>query len=241
MKTHITAFFILLGFSFPTWGNNCEFSGEVHPKTKTAEVREVYQLSCQWFTENFSVKIDPDIVLNNVYYISSWDSLTEVSLEDTIGLVGLLVNGKDKYKNNIYLNLNLTENFFDKSKVVEKSILFHEIIHFFVKAANWTDDPKEIKNLYKNMSLHEAFAFFAQNEYIKTVTNGEKELLDYCDCNKEEISAETPFVTVSGMLEKFDFDKFLHNGILFFSENTDAKYQRLVKQQYPTFSFRFHH
>ena len=239
MKIRYIIFFTLLIFSFPVWGNDCKFSGEVHPKTKTAEVREVYEMACLWFTKNFLVKIDPDITLNHVYYIDSWDSVTELSLGDTTGLAGLLFDVKDKHKNNIYLNIK--KNPFDKGTVVENSIVFHEIIHFFVKASNWSDDPKEIRKLYKNMSLHEAFAYFAQNEYIKMVTNGEKELLDYCDCEKEKISKGTHFIFVSEMLQMFDYDKFLYNGILFFSNDAEEKYKKLITKKYPAFSFRAFH
>ena len=124
-------FFISLFFSFIAYADDCKFSGKVHPEYKTTEVSDLYTQACIWFLNNFDVILDPEIVLNNVYYIKSWDEIVlnykHLNYEN---LYGIFYIYKDKHINDIYFN-TMEKNVFQKNDIVDKSILYHELIHFF--------------------------------------------------------------------------------------------------------------
>ena len=109
---------------------------------------------------------------------------------------------------------------------------------FLIKAANWYDDEKKLNNIYKNMAIHEGFVYFAQNEYIKRATEGEKGLLDYLISDKEPKGPITKrvinFTESSEVLQMMKYDLYLFNAIYFFKEDTKTKYQNIIKGHYPS-------
>ena len=93
----ILLFQISPGFSEIKANDDCTFTGKVHPQTKYQEVAELYHFSCNWFTTNFNITFDPEIVLNNVYYVENWDNVHLVKQKQkNANLAGLFYHITDK-------------------------------------------------------------------------------------------------------------------------------------------------
>ena len=53
----------------------CEFKAKVIPKEKTEKIKAIYKETCEWFIQVFQAVPSPDIPLNDVKFVESWNSI----------------------------------------------------------------------------------------------------------------------------------------------------------------------
>ena len=66
-------------FSHP---DPCEFKAKVTPKEKTEKVGAIYRETCEWFIHVFQAIPSPDIPLDDIKFVESWDSVPYVGNTD---------------------------------------------------------------------------------------------------------------------------------------------------------------
>ena len=169
--------FFLSFFSFFSFAEVCVFKGKVHPESKYEEVSNLYKLSCDWFISKFMSSPDPEIVLTDVYYINKWSEVEFAEGRPSNILYGAFFKSKEKNTNVIYLELSKKAPYI-KTDILDQSILFHELIHYFVKAASF---DKLKHNNDSDRAMHEAMAYYAQDQFIQIMTEGKKTLFDFFD------------------------------------------------------------
>ena len=235
--THYTIMkkFIILHLSIfipLSFADVCTFKGKVHPESKYEEVSNLYTFSCEWFISHFESYPDPDIILNNVHYIDNWNSMDFIK-DEKENLYGVFHNMKDEDVNTIYLELSKKEAY-KESEIVNKSILFHEFIHFFIKAASFNKiDAEEI-----NLTMYESITYYAQDQFIQIITKGEKTLLDFLEnINKEpKLIKPQSFLQMAFILQLMNYKGFLFNSIEFFKTDTIKKYNSLINGDYEKYN-----
>ena len=215
---------------FSAGEQDCVFQGRVHPENHYKEVSKLYRESCEWFVETFDVTFDPEIVLNNVYYILDWSEVPFVQPYDE--LYGIFNKVEDKSVNDIYFRM-ADQGAYIRSHIINRSIVVHEMVHFFIKKAHFEQNMEN--GAYENVPMFEAFVYWAQDRYIKSVTNGQLGLLDYM---KEEAGKAfpllDPFPRVSYRLYMgHNLKMFVHNAIQWFEKDPKGRYQQLINGDFP--------
>ena len=218
-------------FAFSSFAEVCVFKGNVHPASKYKEVSSLYKLSCEWFVSHFKSYPDPDIVLTDVYYIDNWDSVKWITNRPPGILYGAFYKAKERDINVIYLELS-EKAAYKKTDIIDRSFLFHEFIHYFIKAANF-DELKN--NNSTDLPIHEAIAYYAQDQFIQMMTEGEKTFFDFFN---PMLKDQIIFISVHsfpGFAYRLYTNKpgsFMLNAIEYFKTNPVEKYNMLINGSY---------
>ena len=219
-------------FVFSSFAEMCIFKGKVHPENKYEEVSNLYKLSCEWFISHFESYPDPEIVLTDVYYIDNWDSVLFINGRPSGILYGYFHKFREKKNTNIiYLELSEKEAF-KKADILNQSFLFHELIHYFIKAANF---EKLSNNNYSDAPMHEAIAYYAQDQFIQIITKGEKALFDFFDLMLKDQLVSTgihSFPGLADMLYTWKPGSFILGAIKYFESGVLDKYNMLINGSY---------
>ena len=213
------------------YSNECVFQGMVHPAKKTETVKKLYNLACNFYIDVFDATLNQKIKLNNVYYIENWENL-DYAPNDNDDLHGLFYDREDLLVNDIYINTNSLTSAFTHDEIVEKSIIFHELIHFFIKSANF--EYLSENKIDRNGLMEEIISYWAQNKYIETITKGRNNIMDYIlDTNKEKnFVLKDNFIYISYLLYIISWKKFVYNAIYFLNNNTKKKYNMMINNKY---------
>ena len=229
---YIIIIVILLVVHFKAYSseNECVFQGTVHPVEKTETIKELYNIACRFFINNFDAKLNPEIKLNNVYYIESWKILD--FLPDDFEGYGLFYTANELTRNDIYIKTNETGLFKDKKdKIANQSVVFHELIHFFIKSASFEHFLKN--DIVRNGVIEEVLCYWSQNKYVQMVTEGKNNLMDYIipDNEKFVLSDDLP----TGFYVRYVFSKksLIYNSIHFINNDIKEKYNKFINGEYP--------
>lgn len=206
---------------------NCDFSGTVHSKEKQQELEELYNYTCEWFADTFKISYDPAIILENVFYVNSWDEVDPLGKEDLQKLWGYFsMDLSEKGNNNIYLINSTDDTPFENSDFVAKSFLFHELIHFFVKKSSF----ETIKNARFNEGMHETIAYWSQNQYVEMITDNT--LIDYLKNKKEKCEISELFTRMATTFFGANVNKFICQAIHFLDEHRLEKFNNITNGWY---------
>ena len=216
---------------------NCVFSGKVHPEEKRPEVEELYSHTCKWFADTFDVSYDPSIVLDSVSYEipSDAESLKEKDRKEGIPLrfYGHFEDSLTKELDNITVK-SYTENpFLEENEFLNKSTLVHELVHFFIKKSSF----EIMKDAEFNVAMHEAIAFWSQNQYLQI--NAGHELMDYMENKKEKYELSKNFPAMAEAFLIAAGDLFLYEAVHFLDEDRITKFNKIVSGKYKKRSFSF--
>ena len=216
---------------------NCDFSGEVYPKEKEEEVKEMYTYTCQWFADVFEVSYDPSITLNSVSYEFYPDNIESLKDKNTPArFFGHFDKPLEKEINDIQVITYPGDTVMEEDEYLQKSILLHELIHFFTKKSSF----EIMKDIELNIAMHEVITFWSQNQYIKMKTG--KKLTDYMEDKKEEyVSLDPSFISMAEVFLVVAPEKFLHQAIHFLDEDRIGRFNKIVGGQYKNRSFSFRH
>ncbi len=238
---------ILLAFCCKAYSNECIFQAKVHSPDKMEatkelyeETKELYNIACRFFIDTFGTKLDPKISLNNVYYVGDWKVLDilDINMPFPDTLHGLFYNSRDPKVNDLYINTSFlysVSSLLRPEKVVEQSIVFHEIIHFLTKSAIF-EYVLETK-IDRNFLLEEALCYWSQNKYIEMATSGRKNMMDYVTSDTEGLVLSENFPSNLPSLITFSWEKTVYNSIHFFNGDTKEKYNKFVNNEYPMLFF----
>ena len=215
-------------FAKPLPKSACVFQGRAHPETKQEETARLYSLICQWFLTHFNVTFDPEIILNNVYYIDSWDEVEFVTIPGNSVQHGLFHHITNKYINDIYFLEGETPVYDTQDDIINQSIIVHEMVHFFTKKAAF--DSIIANKVYKNHPIIEAFTYWAQDQFVQYATQGRHRLVDYMSEVTGNATAVTftPFPDVSYLLYRSNYKGFVYNAVLWIGRNPAEKYQAIM-------------
>ncbi len=201
----------------------------MEPSEKTDTVKELYSMACRFFIETFGAALNPKIRLNNVRYIDDWSVVSAVSgesEEENERTHGIFVGWGEITTNDIYVNTNNIGKNFIEGEIAENSVLFHELIHFFVKSANFEHFLEN--EITRDVPMEEALSYWSQNKYVETVTGG-LDLMDYILPEDEDISITEHFPYISFfMFNSPGWRRFVHNSIHFFNDDPKEEYNRAV-------------
>ena len=215
----------------------CLFEGTVHPSEKTEIVKDIYQTTCLFFVKKFSIQLNPEIKLNNVFFVEDWNNVDFINYKDD-SLHAVFYSPIDLSVNDIYIKWNpefISQDFnllFDEdAEIIESSIIAHEIVHFLFKSSNF-EYRKRNGIVVKNFTMEETLAYWFQNEYIKIKTGNN--LMDYISTNISEFKTydDEGFVEVAILLYQMAWDRFVHSSIDFINRNTTEKYKNILDNKY---------
>ena len=169
-------------FHFKAYSNECVFQGVVEPSEKTDTIKELYGIACHFFLETFGAKLNPKIKLNSVRYIDDWSL---VSNDDESTTHGMFIGWETPEINDIYINPGIFWKTFIEDEIVEKSVVFHELIHFFIKSA--TFEYVRANEIIRDGVMEEALCYWSQSRYVEIAT-GDQNLMDYILPSNEDTS-----------------------------------------------------
>ncbi len=91
--------------------------------------------------------------------------------------------------------------------------------------------------------MEEVLCYWAQNKYIEKVTQGRKNITDYmtADTETEGLTLSNNFPYIAPLLKKHSMPIFIYNSIYFFNDDTKAKYNKLINNEYPMMDMRHPH
>ena len=232
MKHLILTIILFLTYS-KAYSEECVFTGTVYPIEKTEIVRKMYNVACRFFTNTFNAKLDPNMKLDSVRYVNSWEGMDIIS--DKKVLYAIFHSSEDPLINDIYINPNDYGDVFDKNKqdkTLEDSIALHEMIHFFFKSANLKYLTEN--EIARNGDMEEVLAYWCQNQYIKEVTKDKKSIMSYIRKNGEGFKILDPdhFIEISGLLYYFSTASFMYQSIHFLDGDPREKYVEIVNNKY---------
>ena len=214
---------------------NCEFSGKVYPEERQQEVEEIYNSTCKWFADTFEVSYDPSIVLNSVSYLMSLDRAESLKGKDGYRIAsrffGHFENPLEKEVNDIFVETYIGNVLQEEDKFLKKSVLFHELVHFFTKKSSF-EIMKEVK---LNVAMHEVIAFWSQNQYLQVNTG--HTLMDYMGDKKEEYKFSDVFTSMAEDFLTNNPEAFLSQAIHFLNEDRIVKFKKIINGEYKNKSF----
>ncbi len=219
---------VLFLFHSKAYSNECVFQAVVEPSEKTDTVKELYGIACHFFIETFGAKLNPKIKLNNVRYIDDWSLVSD---NDESMTHGMFVDWDKPEINDIYINPGNFGKTFTEDDIVEKSVVFHELIHFFIKSANF--EYVRENEISRDGIMEEALCLWAQSKYVETAT-GDRNLMDYILPDDEDISITKHFIYFSFLMfhDTSKWKRFVNNSIHFFNDDPKGKYNRVTKGIY---------
>ncbi len=228
MKHLIITIILLLTYS-EAYSEECVFTGTVYPVEKTEVVKEVYGTACRFFTGTFNAKLDLNIRLDSVRYVDSWE---DVSIPVENNVYAFFHNGEVASVNDIYININDYGDIFFQSKVLEDSVIFHEMIHFFFKSANLKYLTEN--EIGRNGAMEEVLSYWCQNQYIKRVTEGKKDIMDYVQGSTQDFNLLDldSFIGISDILYEMSKAGFIYQSIPFLDEDPQDTYTGIVNNKY---------
>ncbi len=238
--SHSLLALVLLLIHFRAYSSECLFEAKVHPPEKTEATKELYHEACRFFIKTFGVKLNPKIKLNNVHYVEKeedWQPLIDAGIVEKIPhgvFYSLLHDPEVATINDIYINTDVPPEIasFTEDEIAKQSIVFHEFIHFFIKSANFEYVLE--KNIEANRPMEEALCYWAQNKYIERTTRGRDNITDYMttDTETEGLTLSNNFPSIAPVLKKHSMPIFIYNSIYFFNDDTKAKYNKLINNEY---------
>ena len=235
---HLFLITILVILHFRAYSNECLFEAKVHPPEKTETTKELYHEACRFFTDTFSVKLNPKIKLNNVHYIEKeedWKSIIDAGIVNDIshGVFHSPFHDPEVATiNDIYINTGLPPELasFTEDEIAKQSFVFHEFIHFFIKSAKFEYVLE--KNIKRNGLMEEALCYWAQNKYIERATQGLNNITDYMTANTEGLTLSNNFSYAMPLYYMLSMKIFIYNSIYFFNDDTEAKYNKFINDAY---------
>ncbi len=229
MRHLIMITLLFLAYS-KSYSEECVFTGTVDPVGKTETVKEIYNITCRFFTGTFNAKLDPNMKLDSVRYVDSWEGVEIVSDDDNCAVFH---NGTDPSVNEIYVNTNGCKDTFPSGdQVFEDSLVSHEMIHFFFKSANLKYLTEN--GIERNTVMEESLAYWCQNEYIKEVSGGKKGIMDYTQSGGQNFKSLDPdtFIRESQVLFVMSDETFIYHSIDFLNGSTKERYAGIVNNNY---------
>ena len=227
-KSSLKASFLFTAFLFfssLSYSNQCEFTAEVTPKERTETVKAIYKEMCEWFVNTFPSKsLNPDIPLNDVIFVESWDSIKYVELSDDT--VGFFYSPWEKEKNEIVIHDVPQNSFWVNTPFWIETVLAHELFHYFTKSCCF-DLYTEFQNI--DVALREASAYWAQDQFIRR--NSNKTLFDFIKedrKSKKDMKEISDFHLMAYWFYSSPTVSYLYNVPLWFGDNPQKKFDDLV-------------
>ena len=211
----------------------CEFKAKVTPEEKTEKVEAIYRETCEWFIHVFQAIPSPDIPLDDIKFVESWDSVPYV--KNTDGLYGTFYANHIKEVNEIViLNVAVSEHW-KVTPLWRDSELVHEIVHYLTKSSSW-DTLSKVDRM--NYAILEAHAYWSQDQYIRRKSNGTLTLNDFIT-DKGEATIVYNFEFSSIPLYNREKGKYLYNAIAWFGTDPQKKFAGIVTGKYVAHSLYF--
>ena len=207
---------------------DCEFESTVFPNKEYKRMEQLYTTTCLWFSRVYTNEFDPDIILEKIFFIESWDEVKESKDLDRENLLGLFTSGIEKKTNKIWINTSVSDNhLINNNKDYIDSLIVHELVHFFTKRANFELLSKNIIDKH----FTEAIAYYAQNEYLIAHTG--EDLFKYIKKTTEEefVVSDLQIKNFPCQVHIFTFfglDFVVHHSIAWMSENPAKKYKNIM-------------
>ena len=124
----------------------------------------------------------------------------------------------------------------EEDKILAKSILIHELVHFFTKKSSFGI----MKDVELNEAMHEVIAFWSQNQYIEMNTGNM--LMDYVEDKTEECELSMgEFVSMADVFFMAAPKDFLCYSTRFLSEDRIKKFNKIVSGKYRKQAYSFIH
>ena len=234
---HLVIMIFLFLICSGAYSEECVFTGTVEPFEKTETVKELYRKACLFFTNTFDARLNPEIRLSGVRYEEGWSQGTLDIILRKDGhkdVYAFFHDGTNPLVNEIYVNLKGYGRIFSENEVSENSVLFHEMIHFFFKAANLEYLTKN--GIERNQLMEEVLSYWCQNQYVKEVTEGKKDLMDYVHGGGEGfgIIDTDAFINLAFTIYSMVQEGFVFQSVRFLDDDPKGKYNRIVNNQYVT-------
>lgn len=204
----------------------CDFKAKVTPKEKTEKVEAIYRETCEWFIHVFQAIPSPDIPLDDIKFLESWDSVPYV--RNTDGLYATFYANHIKEVNEIVILNTAVSEHWKVTPLWRDSELVHEIVHYLTKSSSW-DTLSKVDRM--NYAILEAHAYWSQDQYIRRKSNGKLTLNDFMiDKNEENVVDTFEFSSIS--LYNREKKKYLYNALLWFSIDPQKKFAGIVTGEY---------
>ena len=179
--------------------------------------------------------IRPELIpLHEVRTVETWKEIDYVTNTDE-ELAGIFTFHLDY--NEVIILFPGKSDFFNDTLSWMVSVLAHEIFHYFQKSCCLEEFDK-IE--YLDASKLEAFAYWAQDEFLKRRYG--TRLIEYIlpdkisDRDKKELDS---FTSMSEMLYSMAMAKYLYNAPLWVAKDPQKKYDKLIKGYYTINRFGF--
>ena len=185
---------------------------------------------CVWFSKTFRAVPDPEIPLNNVRFVDSWDEIDYVKITGASELFALFYAIHIKDKNEIViLDENLSNDYWGDTQLRKDSLIAHELVHYLTKASQW-EKLNKVDRMH--MAVLESHAYWSQDQYIRRKTNGAMNLYDVMKDEEKNEELVDNFVWLSSKLYDMDPGRYLYNAVIWFNQNPVKNFEDIVKGRY---------
>ena len=179
---------------------------------------DLYKWTEQKVKEVFQVEYQEDIVLQGIYFLENWDCVKGSSAESVKDAAGVFNNMYLKEHNQIYITDHHALTY------PVKSVIVHELVHFFTKKAGWSEDFNGIDRHYDS-GLVEAIAYYIQELWLQE--QGDT-LFNYLEIEEKHQEEVDNFYSLANLLYAMAPAKFLYNVPLYFADEQPEKFDDIM-------------